>query len=399
MTPEAPSTTGKTIGGTETMVRPPRRPRPALVNGFLLLVSLAVAFAGLELLFRFTGAEERLFPLVKVSGAPLKILYLPDAPPDLSTMDVNFPSSTVTYTYPDDPRGYFGGRNTLEIRINSWGFRGPEFEERKEKEVFRIAFLGDSFTLGQGVKFEDTYPQVVSAALNRRAAGTGVRFESYNFGVGGGNLINSMYVNGMYAAKVLPDMVVLGLTLNDMESPLFILEKTRGGLSPVRKTRDLDWFEQTGNRAEPGPKGWLATPRILYKAWMARQRSAKTVDYYKSLYGQGNYMWRELNLQALDAIARRCSGKRLPFRVLILPVFYRFDAYPFEEIHASLRGYLESRGIEYVDLLDSFRGMRYEDLWVHKVDAHPNEKAHAVIAHTVLEKVVDPVLLPQRLVP
>jgi hypothetical protein len=382
-----------------TGASPQNNSRTALVNGLLVLASLAVAFIGLELLFRFTGTEEKVFPQVVVSDNVFHVLCLSDDLPDLSTMILNHPSSTITYTYPDDPRGYFRDRNTVESRINSLGFRGPEFQRKKENGVFRIAFLGDSFTMGRGVKFEDTYPQVVSTELNRRHNGSGVRFESYNFGVGGGNLVNSLNVFVTSVVGSSPDMVILGLTLNDVEPNIFVQEKIGGRFKAVRLPRALDSFEGAKMPLGRQADGRLASYRVLYKAWNSIRMSTRTVKYYRDLYGQGNSGWREVNLLALESIAERCSRRRIPFCVLILPVFYRFDAYPFEEIHAFLRRFHEERRIGYLDLLDSFREMRHEDLWVHKVDSHPNEKAHTVIARVVLEKVIEPVLESRRSAP
>jgi hypothetical protein len=399
MTSEGLPANGKTIGGPASAGPAPRRSRVALVNVILVLASVALTSTVLEIFFRVTDTERYLFPMVRISDNASFAFHIPGAPPEFSTILLNRFSTTVTYTYPDDPRGYFGDRNTVESRINSRGFRGPEFERKKGGNVFRVAFLGDSFTLGQGVKFEDTYPQAVSAAVTRRDAGSRVRIESYNFGVGGGNLINSFHICSLDVFSTVPDMVVLGLTLNDVE-PTVVMWNTDGNVPvPVRNARALDFFEGAANWMELGAESRLATCRILFRALNRIRRSAKTVEYYRALYGQGNSGWRDRNLQALEAIAERCSKHRIPFRVLILPVFYRFDDYPFEEIHAFLRGFLEDRGIEYVDLLDSFRGMRHEDLWVHRVDPHPNEKAHAIIAGIIVEKVIDPALLPRRPVP
>ncbi|MCI0480146.1 MAG: SGNH/GDSL hydrolase family protein, partial [Candidatus Dadabacteria bacterium] len=301
----------------------PHHPRTTLVNWLLVMVSIAVAFTGLELLFRFTVIEERLFPRVVVSDNAFHVIRLSDDFPLTSTMILNHASSTVTYTYPDDPRGYFGDRNTVESRINSLGFRGPEFQREKGNGVFRVAFLGDSFTLGNGVKFEDTYPQCVSAELNRRYDGSGVRFESYNFSVGGGNLVNTLNVFVTSVVGSSPDMVILGLTLNDVEPNIFVPEIIGGRLVSVRVPRALDWFEGAripiGQKTERG----LASYRVLSRAWTSMQTSARTVEYYRALYGQGNSEWLEINLQALESIVERCSRRRIPFRILILPVFYR----------------------------------------------------------------------------
>lgn len=44
--------------------------------------------------------------------------------------------------------------------------------------------------------------------------------------------------------------------------------------------------------------------------------------------------------------------------------------------------------IEYIDLLEVYRGHSAESLWVHPTDHHPNEVAHALAAKRIAEYVL-----------
>src|SRR5262245_55767327 len=45
-----------------------------------------------------------------------------------------------------------------EVRVGPKGFRGPDFPIRKPPGELRIACLGDSRTLGEGLQEHETYP-------------------------------------------------------------------------------------------------------------------------------------------------------------------------------------------------------------------------------------------------
>ena len=66
--------------------------------------------------------------------------------------------------YPKKRGHYYG----VDVQINSQGLRDREFSIRKPKDVKRIIFLGDSFTLGWGVPFDSMYSKKLEHELNKR---------------------------------------------------------------------------------------------------------------------------------------------------------------------------------------------------------------------------------------
>jgi hypothetical protein len=72
--------------------------------------------------------------------------------------------------------------------------------------------------------------------------------------------------------------------------------------------------------------------------------------------------------------------------VVILPELHQLDPYTFSREHRLIVDFLQSEGIETLDLADFFRSV--EDptsLWVSFDDAHPNARAHSLIAKYSLD--------------
>jgi hypothetical protein len=105
------------------------------------------------------------------------------------------------------------GKHTY--RMNSYGFRGPEWREVKPPGTVRGVVIGDSMVFGSGVDDGDT----IDAALARRLRAThaGTRVEILNLGVKGSNLPGYVELYRAATQRLAPDFVVLFLFLpNDL---------------------------------------------------------------------------------------------------------------------------------------------------------------------------------------
>jgi len=117
--------------------------------------------------------------------------------------------------------------NITTIKINSDGFRDREFSIEKPNNTFRIICLGDSFTFGQGVELNESYPKVLERKLN--SLNNGVKYEVLNFGVPGYNTWQEVEMLDVKGLKYSPDMVIFGYVHNDIVNTTLIneiLEKT-----------------------------------------------------------------------------------------------------------------------------------------------------------------------------
>ena len=117
----------------------------------------------------------------------------------------------------------------IEIRTNSLGFRHRELGSKQPGET-RILVLGDSITFGDFVPQDQTYPAVAERSLRRMFPGRNL--EVINAGIGGVDLQNEFALLMETGLSVKPDIVLVGLYLNDAyESPLLKVAQLPAWLS------------------------------------------------------------------------------------------------------------------------------------------------------------------------
>ncbi len=293
---------------------------------------------------------------------------------------VNAPSREITFIYDGNPRGYFGEKNEIVHQTNSSGFRGEEFERAKEEGVYRIAFLGDSFTFGEGVKFEDTYPEVTESLLSGKYPDK--KFESYNFGVGGYNTSQELFLLKNVVLGMNVDALVVGYTLGDAEFPLFRRNALTGNI--VRNPLESENFEGTADPAPPESFLYISrVPRLLWKYFRKKDLTQKTINYYRYLYKKDSKSWFETKV-ALRSIIDICKEKNIPCYVLCFPVLHNLKGeYDFTDVHLMLKEEVAEAGGIYIDLLPCLRGIDPKELWVHPTDQHPNEIVHEIAGRAI----------------
>jgi HEAT repeat protein/lysophospholipase L1-like esterase len=95
---------------------------------------------------------------------------------------------------------------------NSEGVRDREHAVEKPPGVRRVVCLGDSVTLGTGLSVEDAYPQL----LQDRLDALGAPVEVLNVALGGWATRQERLAYLRIARKYDPDLVLLGVCLNDL---------------------------------------------------------------------------------------------------------------------------------------------------------------------------------------
>ena len=267
------------------------------------------------------------------------------------------PNGKLLYTYPDNPRRYFNQKNEVSGTINSKGFRGLDRAFDKANGITRIAFLGDSFTLGMGVKDNDTLPVSFERAIQSKHPNT----EVLNFGISGTSTKEQIKLLEEYVIKFKPDVVVIVVFLNDADRTGTINFISRPKvLAQVRKN---SFFINAliGSIEKP----------ILYQ---------EMIRHYQDGYLEGSPGWESVKT-ALRKGKALSEKQNFQLVVTVYPVLFKLDdSYPFRHIHKIIEDYCASLKIPFVDLLNGFIGKQDSKLWVHKTDQHPNEVANRIAA-------------------
>ena len=113
------------------------------------------------------------------------------------------PNSIFTYT------GVHWYKNEFktQIKINSLGFRDKERNLIKQKDLIRMAVIGDSFVVAREVPFDKTPSQLLESYLNESSVSS--KFEVLNFGVTGFGIQQNLLTNRIYVKNFAPKYVFL----------------------------------------------------------------------------------------------------------------------------------------------------------------------------------------------
>ncbi|NIT60066.1 MAG: hypothetical protein GWN00_28765 [Aliifodinibius sp.] len=272
------------------------------------------------------------------------------------------PNSKLVYIYPDNPRGYFNAGNKVVGSINSRGFRGSDKEIEKSDGKIRIAFLGDSFTLGIGVRDEDTLPASFEHELKKKYS----NIEVLNFGLSNSSTERQIKLLEEYVVAFDPDIVVVVVFLNDANR--------RGTIRFLSR---------------PKVFGSIRKHSFFVNAFVGGIEKSiwhrKMIQHYRDGYVEGSAGWKKV--KSAMRMGKALSKKyNFQFIVTVYPVLFQLDEnYPFKNIHQTIESYCLSLDIPFVDLLHVFIGRKDSELWVHRTDQHPNEVAHRIAGAALTE--------------
>lgn len=348
----------------------PRRLRGRLASLALAAASLLLAVGLAEGVLRVLDRPHAWAP--KRASRQFQFLDA-HAHPDIGYL--NRASSEIWFEYDGDPRGALGPGGRVVHRTNRLGFRGGEFPPPAPGS-FRIAFLGDSFTFGEGVEDDETYPERTRRALSERRPRVDV--VALNLGVGGHDTGQSLALLDVFGLPLRPDALVLGYAMNDVKPPLFEVDPATGRY----RRRAPDGPAPPGRRPPDYPLLRLRLVRLAWDAWVDARRSRFYLDEYRALYAEDSPRWRETRA-ALRALGERCVPGERPCFAVLFPLLASLSDYPLEAEHARVRAALEEAGFSVVDALTLLRGRDERGLWVHPSDHHPNEVVHALVGEAL----------------
>lgn len=276
------------------------------------------------------------------------------------------PNTTFASVYDTrgDLRGYLGPDGRIEYAINRFGLRGPDIPSRKESGTFCVLCLGDSFTFGEGVRYEDTYAGRLQRLLSE--AGKYPRVEVINAGVQGHGTHEAVAFYALQGYQFEPDVVLLGFMLNDA-------------------TDFAETIRQNEALTKEPPLSRLGRASRLWEIFERRAPAQQLEEEFFATTRRSFQSPRWDECQELLGNMTALSHQRgFRFVVVVFPIFTGLESqYPFEDLHELVRAACRDAGCECLDLLEVYRGRPSASLWVHPTDQHPNEIAHRLAAERI----------------
>jgi lysophospholipase L1-like esterase len=301
-------------------------------------------------------------------------------------------------TLKDSPRRYglLPNRTVLRdgvtIHTNSLGNRGGECSHDKLPGTFRILGLGDSYTFGAGVEYEDTYLRILEKLLNKSNLSGSLSYESVNLGVEGYNTVQELASLREEGLSLQPDLILVGYLFNDVDDEISMSGELPIG-QPVNMNSVLTRFI-LDLKARSHLFAFVS-PRLAALLRKFDIRNIGMVGSYANQFVEGSIGWKKSQdaLLEMDALARSADSR---LAVLVFPAFVSLSRgdYPLLQYHRAVTNFCQAHGIPVYDLYPDFEGKTESRFWVSLTDPHPNSAANHVAAEAIYRFLASHNLVP-----
>jgi len=317
-------------------------------------------------------------------------------------------------------RSAIGAFPDTEVKTNSLGLRNREVVMPKPKGDKRILFVGDSFTMGWGVKETETFPRIAENLLN--SINLPYHVETVNAGFAAAGPSGYYIYLKDFGMKLDPDIVVVGLFMgNDITSRDDIEWMTSDpyGLPNIVRSKtsyiDTDGQLRTTNLlpeyrvpflseshlfiylfnlfkakmpvSAPGDTNTPITSLVcLFKAW-CRSMDKEKQEVKDLLLGMKRIVETENHKKLLVAILPaefQVTDDTEPKYGIAIPLASTEKTIPNQEFTA----FLTENGIDSIDVMPAFAPFHDKITYFPK-DDHWNPVGHAIAAAAISTKLAE----------
>ncbi len=242
------------------------------------------------------------------------------------------------------------------MTTNRWGMRDKEYDLMAAEDTYRIAVLGPSFVMGQGVENDNSFEAVLERRLNEQLNGDlpdppHRRYEVLNFGVSGYRPLQHLLVLEQKVARFEPNAVFYCAHGGEPGSNLVLLaEVVRGGVEiPFEYVAEL-------------------VRTLKLKREMTRDEIVRRLAPHR------DELARWINASVVAACREQGA----------VPVWI-YVPMPGEDVALPERGQLiqaaKDAGFLCFDLTGCYDGHAVEEYSLASYDLHPNALGHRLIAN------------------
>lgn len=255
---------------------------------------------------------------------------------------------------------------TVDYNIDVDGYRiAPNTKKLQTSPTKKqsILMLGDSFVFGQGVKYADIYSTRLQKMLDANNYSIFVK----NCGLSGRDLPAIAQIYDREEKRGDYSVIVYGFVLNDFVLPNF------------QDIQGDDLIDQDNNI--PREYDFVRAHSNIYNLIIYSLRKINlhkiTIKAYLDIF-RGEYA--QMRFKELRELNQEITSHNQKLVIMLFPLFYNLNHYPFSEIHQKMEDFCKEEKIAFLDLLPHYTQFKTKDLWVHPVDHHPNDIAHKIAA-------------------
>lgn len=268
------------------------------------------------------------------------------------------PHARWRHVYSSDRDGYFGSDVAVRYESNSQGLRERELPLAKPPGMFRIAALGDSFTLGEGVHVSDAWPQQLETILRKRHGSD--QIEVINAGVNAYDTRQELEHYRRTVGNYGPDMVIIAMVWNDAHPG----DARSFGASFAGGTAALAQYLPLADRVA---------------------RSVAILFGYTGV-ATGAEAWRD-SFAALAELHEELSASGTPLLTAIYPSVRHLGNPSLRRVYALQESFCRESGLPVFNAWPTFSSMPARRWYAHPADNHPNALAHTLFATRLADRI------------
>ena len=311
------------------------------------------------------------------------------------------PNSHFFICYTGARQDYFDTDGCVEYRFNQFGIRDrDDLTLNKPTGEQRVVCIGDSFTLGWGVRKDHNWPVLVEQELRK----LGANVQVLNCGGAGSAYVDEYSLALQHRhGRFQPDVVLVTLCLNDLLvtngklsqfataalAPIDLPESERRWWHESRLLSDLARGIAAQHPLDLDPtRDWVTELMLLPADHLWYRNKEETPQCY----------WVKGTPQrSLREIREWCDQHGAKAAVVIWPFLQSLETgafYPFAKMHELVRDFCRQENLSFLDLLPVLRGQQCTDLWVSPADMHPNERAQQIVTPALARLLADALKRP-----
>lgn len=230
----------------------------------------------------------------------------------------------------------------------------------------RITFLGDSFTVGHGIKnVEDRFADRIRRQRPEWEVHVLARpgFDTWE---------EAEFLRAWVTNRYELDLVVLVYCLNDNSD---MIPERRQAIDRVQaEVRNAGWLRQNSYFLD-----------VIYHRFRLRNDPFMRgyFDLVQNAYRGPLWLEQRQRLLQVKQLVESNGGRLV---VVTFPFLHALGAtYPYEFVHQQFAQFWSEQGVSHLDLLPTFRAYSPREVTVNRLDAHPNERANELVTPLILE--------------
>ena len=248
----------------------------------------------------------------------------------------------------------------VNLETNSAGLRDKEYSLTKSENTFRVAVIGDSFVMADGIEIEETFHSLLEERLNKE--GGDITYQFINFGVSAYSLRQYLEVMKHKAKAYDPDLILVGFCPRNDQ---YIPEEQK--YRDVPKAYSFFHFYSIQAFIDVFKRGTYYDDDIYY---MEKELTRNEPFSDK----QRRYM-----IQVFSEMNDFSKQNNIPIVIIYLDIFYN------EKFADKLEEIALQKSLYFVNVSLPFKGQGYDEYIIYPIDSHPNRKAHQIFADVLYD--------------